>query len=201
MWFLLHQQELKLPPWPPQICTIVDMIELQLLDQAMKFFLLLPSCDNEMNCFFLFLAAHRFLMSTSFFSRCFLMKIFFFFCKKNPENVFSTYIAYTTGFLKKKKKRSRISCKFIATHEVSNDSEGWIQRAQLATFLPWWCLTTRKSGQHDREVDFCFLGKLVVLSEVADVHVQVFITQLEGDPKVATDSTCRITEFSVFHVR
>lgn len=144
--------------------------------------------------------AHRCLMST-FFTVYFLIKILGFFAK-NPK-IFSAYIAYTTGFFKKKKKKeAEFRVILLQRTQCVMTLKGEFRGHSLLTFLPWWCLTTRKSDQHDREVDFCFLGKLVVFSEVADVHVQVFLTQLpQTDPKVATDSTCRITVFSVFHVR
>lgn len=58
MWSLLCQEELTLLHWPPEICTKVVMIQLQVLDQTMKFSLLLPSLRTGWTqnlSFFLFL--------------------------------------------------------------------------------------------------------------------------------------------------
>lgn len=155
MWSQLHQQELKLPPWPPQICTVVDMIELQLLDQTMKFSLLLPACDNGMNCFFLFFfrifKTSSSLLDVNFiFPLCiFWWRFFFFFFAKKPK-IFSTYIAYTTGFFKKKGGEFHVT--LLQCTQCVMTLKGEFRGHSLLTFLPWWCLTTRKSGQHDREV-------------------------------------------------
>lgn len=42
-------EELRLPCWHPEICTTAVVIKIQLLNQTMKFSLLLPSHENWMN--------------------------------------------------------------------------------------------------------------------------------------------------------
>lgn len=76
----------------------------------MKFSLLLPACDNGMNCFFLFFfrifKTSSSLLDVNFFHGVFFDYDFGVFLQKNPK-IFRAYIAYTTGFFKKRKKKKQ----------------------------------------------------------------------------------------------
>lgn len=71
MWSLLCQEELTLLHWPPEICTKVVMIQLQVLDQTMKFsLLLLPLSVCSFSCLETSELAHCHLMPTWVLSLC-----------------------------------------------------------------------------------------------------------------------------------